>query len=83
MSLDTVDKIQYRDALTPEGIRFQSSPPVCNICEQQITRQNFGWACVEIEGHTGELFERIECTACTTIRDSGAPLLTFLQRHRL
>jgi hypothetical protein len=81
MPRDTAGQITYRDA--DAGLRFQTSPPVCNICHRQITRQNFGMTCLEIHGRTGEQFEHIECTACTLIRESGSPLRAFLHRHHL
>jgi hypothetical protein len=87
MPRKTTDTIQYSDALTPSGIRFQASPPVCNLCGQTITRETFGCSYVETEEQkkTKEVqqFERIECTACTAIRESGEPLLTFVNRHSL
>jgi hypothetical protein len=87
MPLDTAGKIQYRKAQTAGGIRFQASPPVCNVCEQQITRKTF--SCVYLESEEwnkargDELFERIECTSCSPIREAGDRLQTFLKRHNL
>ena len=87
MPIDTTGKIQYRGAQTPGGIRFQASPPVCNICGETITRENFGCSYVESEeqkkGQAPEQFERIECTACSMVRENGASLMTFLTRHNL
>ena len=87
MLFDTIAMVEYTDAQNPGGIRFQSSPPVCNICGQRITRENFGCSYTEIEQpkkfQEPEQFERIECTSCSVIRESGKPLLTFLRRHHL
>ena len=86
MPRDTMDKVQYTEALTG-GIWFQMNPPVCNICGQTITRENFGCSYVESEERKKPLepeqFERIECTACTLIREGGDALLAFLMRHHL
>jgi hypothetical protein len=87
MPLDTAGNIEYRDARAADGIRFQVSPPVCNICGQQITRETFGciyleseeWNRIKREGQ----FEWIECTSCSLIRESGDQLRTFLERHNL
>jgi hypothetical protein len=83
MSTEAKSKIHYKPA-TLEGTRYQVDPPYCNLCEQEITRQNFGQAYLTTEGRipVGN-FEFIECTACTLVRDSGEALLTFLQRHKL
>jgi hypothetical protein len=79
-------QVQYTEARTG-GIRFQGHPPVCNICGQEITRENFGCSYVESEERkkplAPEQFERIECTACTLVRESGEALLAFLTRHQL
>ena len=87
MTRHTAVQVRYQDAVPPDKIRYQVHPPVCNVCEQEITRQNFGQAYVEIEEHKKlrkiEQFERIECTACTLIRESGDALLAFLTRHHL
>ena len=87
MPLNIAGDIEYRDTQTAEGIRLQVSPPVCNVCEQQITRKTFG--CVYFESEewkktrTAEQFERIECTSCSLIREAGDRLQTFLKRHNL
>jgi hypothetical protein len=83
MAVETRSKIQYKPA-TPEGTRYQADPPHCNLCEQVITRVNFGHAYLTTEGKVpvGD-FEFIECTACTVIRENGPALLTFLERHKL
>ena len=87
MPRDTAGMIQYRKARTVDGIRFQVSPPVCNVCEQEVTRKTFG--CVYLESEewnkaTGdELFERIECTSCSPIREAEDRLQTFLKGHNL
>jgi hypothetical protein len=87
MPLDTAGTIQYRKAQTADGIRFQVSPPVCNVCEREITRETFGCVYLESEewnkARGDELFERTECTSCSPIRVAGDPLQTFLKRHNL
>jgi hypothetical protein len=87
MPIGSAGKVQYKGAQTYGGIRYQAYPPVCNICGQQITRENFGCAYIEVEGpkkfQEPEQFERIECTACTLIRESGESLRAFLTRHHL
>jgi len=87
MPVDTIGTIVYTAAHTAGGIRYQASPPVCNICGQRITRENFGCAYVESEQpkrlQEPEQFERIECTSCSVIRESGTALRDFLRRHAL
>lgn len=83
MACNTAGDIEYRQASVAGGIRFQTNPPVCNLCEREITRKNFGWAYLVSDGKTPGQFEFIECTACTLIREGGEPLLTFLVRHKL
>ena len=87
MALRLTVKARYKKARPPEYVRFQANPPVCNICGQEITRQNFGYAYIEVEEHKKikqvEQCERIECTACTLVRESGEALLAFLTRHHL
>jgi hypothetical protein len=34
--------MEYRQASIAGGIRFQTDPPVCNLCEREITRQYCG-----------------------------------------
>ena len=87
MTQNTAVQVRYQEAISPDKIRYQVNPPVCNICAQEITRQNFGHAYVEVEEHKKlrktEQFERIECTACSLIRESGEALLAFVTRHQL
>jgi len=87
MLFDTIAMVEYRAAQTPGGIRYQASPPVCNICGQRITRENFGCAYIESEQpkrlQEPEQFERIECTSCSVIRENGKALRDFLRRHYL
>jgi len=84
MPADSKGQIKYRAAAEKEGTRYQADPPMCNLCGQDITRENFGWAYLTTEGRVPtEKFEFIECTACTLIRESGDALLTFLKRHKL
>jgi hypothetical protein len=83
MPLNTAGKIQYTEAAVAGGVRFQADPPVCSVCEQEITRKNFGFAGVENKRRTPETFEFIECTACTPMRQSGDALKLFLKRHNL
>jgi len=87
MTLHTAVQVRYQDAVLPEKIRYQVNPPVCNVCEQEITRANFGHTYVEVEEQKklrkAEQFERIECTSCSLIRESGDALLAFLTRHHL
>jgi hypothetical protein len=83
MPLDTAGKIQYKEASAAGGVRFQTDPPVCNVCEREITRKNFGFAGVESVRRTHETFEFVECTACTPMRQSGDPLRRFVERHHL
>ena len=82
-----VVKVRYQKAFPPGNVRFQAHPPVCNICGQPITRDNFGYAYLESEEDTKrkrvERFERIECTSCTPIRENGDALRAFLLRHQL
>ena len=51
MTRHTAVPVRYQEAVPPETIRLQVDPPVCNVCAQEITRQNFGYAYVEIEEH--------------------------------
>ena len=83
MPLDPGGKIVYIAASGQGGIRYQADPPVCNICKQDITRNNFGWAHLEREGGTRTRFEFIACKGCTMLRAGGTPLLLFLERHHL
>ena len=83
MPLDPGGKIVYRAASGQGGIRYQADPPVCNICKQEITRKNFGWAYLEREGGTRTRSEFIACRGCTMLRAGGTPLLLFLERHHL
>ena len=52
MPLNAVGEIEYRDAPEPGGIRYQNDPPVCNLCKQEITRENVGWMYLEGRGRT-------------------------------
>jgi len=87
MQFDTKVMVEYSAAQTPGGICYQASPPVCNICGQRITRENFGCAYVESEQpkrfKAPEQFERIECTSCSVIRESGKALRDFFRRYYL
>jgi hypothetical protein len=83
MPLDTAGKIEYKELSIIGTVRFQADPPVCNVCEQEITRRNFGFAGVENVRRTPETFEFIECTACTPMRQGGEPLRRFVERHHL
>jgi hypothetical protein len=83
MPLDTAGKIEYKEVPKSGGVRLQADPPVCNVCQQEITRQNFGFAGVESTRRIQETFEFIECTACTLIRAGADTLKGFLQRHNL
>jgi hypothetical protein len=80
MPLNAEGDIQYIDT-HKEAIRYQADPPVCNLCKQEITRENFGW--MYLEGHPRGQVECIECRGCTMRRASGTPLQLFLQRHGL
>ena len=52
MPLNATGDIEYLDmSISQERILFQADPPVCNICKQAITRDNFGWA--HLEGSPG------------------------------
>src|SRR5437667_3714678 len=80
MPVNAVGEIAYTD--TQKGrIRYQADPPVCTLCKQEITRENFGW--MYLERHPRGQVECIECRGCTMRRASGTPLLLFLQRHGL
>ena len=80
MPLNAIGEIAYID--TPKGrIRYQADPPVCNLCKQEITRENVGW--MYLERHPRGQVECIECRGCTMRRASGTPLQLFLQRHGL
>jgi hypothetical protein len=83
MSLDIAGKIEYKEISLIGSVRFQTDPPVCNICEREITRQNFGIAGVEGRGRTQETFEFIECTTCTPMRTGGDAMRRFVERHHL
>ena len=83
MPLNAAGKIQYNAASVAGGVRFQADPPVCNVCEREITRKNFGFAGVESARRTHETFELVECTACTPLRQSGDALRIFVKRHNL
>jgi hypothetical protein len=83
MPLDTAGNIEYRNAPVPGGTRFQADPPVCNLCKQEITRENIGRSYRLMDERTRGKFEVIECTRCTAIREGGTPLRVFLQRHNL
>jgi hypothetical protein len=80
MPLNAVGEIEYTD--TQKGrVRYQADPPVCNLCKQEITRENVGW--MYLERHPRGPFEVIECRGCTMRRASGTPLQLFLTHHRL
>ena len=83
MPLDVTGKIQDRAVVIPEGIRYQADPPVCHLCQQEITRTNIGWVYLTNNGRKGEQVECVECTACTLIRDGGPALRSFVERHHL
>jgi hypothetical protein len=80
MPLNANGDIAYR-SLAHVGIRLQADPPLCNICQQVITRANFGWMSLE-ESSRGP-WEWIACRACTPLRTSGPLLRTFVKRHGL
>jgi hypothetical protein len=80
MPLNAKGEIEYIDRFQGAK-RYQASPPVCNLCKQEITRENFGW--MYWEGHPRGPFEFIECRGCTRMRASGTPLRQFMKRHRL
>jgi hypothetical protein len=83
MPLNVTDEIAY----VPDkgGIHCQNNPPVCNLCKQEMTRENFGWMYFEGEGRgrTRGKFEFIACRGCTRMRAGGTPLRLFVQRHTL
>jgi hypothetical protein len=83
MPLDATGKIQYRESVIPEGIRYQADPPVCHLCKREITRATIGWVYLTNNGRKGEQVECVECTACTLIRDGGPALRSFVERHHL
>jgi hypothetical protein len=83
MALDKAGNIVYRQVVFPELLRFQADPPVCNICEQEITRRNFGQVYIERRERVREEFEIVECTDCTPIREGGPALRDFVDRHNL
>ena len=83
MPRNGTSEIAYRDASEPGGIRYQHDPPVCNLCQQDITRENFAWMYLEGRGRTSGRVEFIECKGCTRMRLSGTPLVLFLERHQL
>jgi hypothetical protein len=80
MPLSVIGEIEYTD-MFQGALRYQVSPPVCNRCQQAITRANFGW--MYWEGDARGQFEFIECRGCTMMRASGTPLREFIKRHRL
>ena len=83
MSLDSAGKIEYKEVLRIGAVRFQADPPVCNMCQQEITRKNFGFACVESNHRSLQRFEFIACTECTPMRESGDTLRRFVEQHNL
>jgi hypothetical protein len=83
MPLNTAGQIEYKAISMIGTVRFQADPPVCNVCQQKITRKNFGFSCVESIGRTQEAFEYIECTACTPMRAGGDTLRRFVEQHNL
>ena len=83
MPLTAAGEIRYKNAPGKGLIQYQTDPPVCNRCKQEITQENFGWMYFESHGHTGGEFEYIECRECTMIRASGPALRPFLERHHL
>jgi len=83
MPFDVRDQIQYNDTPDKGGIHYQTDPPVCNICKQEITRENFAWMYFEGRGRTRGKFEFIECRGYTRMRAGGTPLRLFVQRHKL
>ena len=83
MPLDALGKIQYREVVIPEGVRYQADPPVCHLCKQEITRTTIGWVYLTNSERKGEQVECVECTACTLVRDGGPALRSFVERHHL
>jgi hypothetical protein len=83
MPLNTAGQIEYKAVSMIGAVQFQADPPVCNVCEQEVTRRNFGAACVESRGRTQAKFEFVECTACTRMRAYGDTLRRFVERHHL
>jgi hypothetical protein len=83
MPLNIAGEVEYKVVSIIETVRFQADPPVCNVCKQEITRQNFGFSCVESNQLSLQTFEYIECTACTPMRAGGDTLRRFVERHRL
>jgi hypothetical protein len=81
--MEHVDPYRYRQYLAPDGVRYQAEPPVCNHCGREITRHNFGWACLTQDAARREPVEWIACKACTTLRHIGIPLRRFLALHHL
>jgi hypothetical protein len=82
MPLNAVGEIEYIDT-SKEEIRYQANPPVCNLCKQEITRENVGWIYLDGGGSTHKKVEFIECRGCTMMRVGGTPLRLFLKRHGL
>jgi hypothetical protein len=80
MPLNAVGEIEYTEAQKGR-VRYQADPPVCNLCKQEITRENVGW--MYLERHPHGPLEVIECRGCTMRRASGTPLQLFLTHHRL
>jgi hypothetical protein len=80
MPLNAIGEIEYIDSNTGR-IRYQIDPPVCNLCKQEITRENIGW--MFLERHPRGPLEYIECQGCTMMRAGGEHLRLFLKHHGL
>lgn len=81
MPLNATGEIPYQPASIPDAMQCQVDPPVCNLCWQEITRQNLGWVSVVQNTHTRGRFECIECTTCTATRAGGSSITVFWARH--
>jgi hypothetical protein len=91
MPLDATGEIEYTATPDQGGIRYQNNPPVCNLCKQEITRENVGWMYLEGGRHPRRRvqdkveckIEFIECRGCTMLRAGGPLFRHFLKRHSL
>ena len=82
MALTQNGDIAYRNDLQT-GVYLQTDPPVCNACEQTITRENFGWAYQHRDEKSLYHHEMVECIQCTEERATEPARERFFALHNL
>jgi len=71
MPLDATGKMQDREVVSPERIRYQSRSPGVSPTASRRSPVPYRLVYLTNTGRKGEQVECVECTACTLIRDGG------------